>query len=319
MAKLLKIIGVLAALVVVVIVGMNIFIKSYLTNTRIKALVIPPLERALDRKVTIGSIGVSLFSGVVIKDFAIKERDGKTDFIHSRAFKISYDLMPLLHKKLTVSEILLDSPTIMLVRDRAGKFNFASLAAGAAAKDEADTGKSAAITLPIALSVKQIRIKNAKITFRDFQKELPDADITADLRLKVRIGRDLDLTKLNFQGHLQAQVDAVYGKIKPHAKIQADFDARQITFTVDKVIGGERIAVKGKVKNYMGKPDIQLDVSSRELNLDYLAAMGAALPHKGKPAGQQRPVSARAKTAIAASLPPGLYLPGVIRINKALY
>ncbi|NOX25188.1 MAG: hypothetical protein GXP59_03565, partial [Deltaproteobacteria bacterium] len=117
----------------------------------------------------------------------------------------------------------------------------------------------------------------------------------------------------------QAQVDAVYGKIKPHAKIQADFDARQITFTVDKVIGRERIAVRGKVKNYMGKPDILLDVSSRELNLDYLAAMGAALPHKGKPAGQQRPVSARAKTAIAASLPPGLYLHGVIRINKALY
>ncbi len=320
MAKLLKVIAVLAALVVVVIVGMNIFIKFYLTDARIKALVIPPLERALDRKVTIGNIGVSLFSGVVINDFAIKERDGKTDFVHSRVFRISYDLIPLLHKQLTVSEILLDSPTIILGRDRAGKFNFASLAVASAVTTGADTGKPAAITLPIALSVNQIRIKNAKITFRDSRKELPDADITADLRLKVHMGRDLDLKKLNFQGRLRARVDVAYGKTKSHAKIQADFNAQQINFTVDNVIGKEQIAVKGKVKNYMHKPDILFDVSSRELNLDDLVAMGAALPHKGKAAAERKsPASARAKTAIAASFPPGFYLHGVIRINKALY
>jgi len=127
MKKFVKFIGVLAALSVILVVGLNIFVKSYLTDARIKTLVVPPVEKALGRRVTIGSIKVSLFSGITINNFAVKEQDGKTDFIHAKAFKIRYDLMPLLRKKLRVSEILLDSPNIKLIRDRDGHFNFSSL------------------------------------------------------------------------------------------------------------------------------------------------------------------------------------------------
>ncbi len=321
MTKLLKIFGVLAVLVVIALVGLNVFIKSYLTNDRIKALVIPPAEKALNRKVTIGDIGVSLFSGITIKDFTIKERDGKTDFVHSKAFKISYDLMPLLQKKLEVSEILLDAPAIRVVRDKDGKFNFNSLPKSAKSQESDEANKSAAVALPIALSVDRIRISNAQITFRDAKKELPDTDITADLTLKVGIGRDFDLTKLDFQGHLQAQVDALYGKIKPQMKITADFDPLKLTYNVETRLDQEQVVLAGMVENYMAEPAILLNITSKKLNLDYLAALGAALPQDGKstPKVSKKPKTTGAKTAIAKSLPPGLYVHGEIKIDKALY
>jgi uncharacterized protein involved in outer membrane biogenesis len=278
-----------------------------------------------------------LLSGITIKDFAIKEKDGKTNFVHSKIFKISYDLMPLLHKKLEVSEILLDAPTIRVVRDKAGKFNFNSLPKGAKTEDETKTAKPAALALPIALSVNQIRIANAKITFRDAKKEIPDTDITSDLTLKVRLGRDFDLTKIDFQGHLQAQVDVLYGKIKPHAKITADFDSAKITYRVETVaydrgriaiadeavrpVSYAKAVLQGNVENYLSKPAILLDITSQQLNLDYLAALGAALPQGGTVAKKDKkaPKSGKAKVAIAASLPPGFYAHGVIKIDKALY
>ena len=322
MGKLLKIVGGLLVLVVLVVVGLNIFIKSYLTNERVKTMVIPPAEKALGRTVTIGEIEVSLFSGITINNFAIKEKDGKTNFVHSRAFKISYDLMPLLHKKLEVNEIILDSPSIRVVRNKAGKFNFNSLPKGAAKSESGDaTGKSAAAALPIALSVNRIRIAKAKISFRDAKKEIPDTDISADLTLKVHLGRDFDLTKLDFQGHLKAQVDALYGKIKPQAKIKADFDAQQISYTVDTIIGPENAVLQGKVDNYMAKPDILLDINSKNLNLDYLAALGAAIPPNGKKVKTEAKINkpGKSRTAIADSLPAGLHAHGTIKIDKALY
>lgn len=327
MRKFWKLIAVLTALAIIVVVGLNFAIKSYLTDKRIKNLVIPRAEKTLGRKVTIGDIKVSLFRGITIDNFAIKEQDGTTDFLHSRSFKISYDLLPLLHKKLVVSEILFDSPTVRIMRDKAGNFNFNSLAplskpvATSVKPAKAAPESSAAAALPFALSVNQIKVAKAKVSVRDAKQEIPATDVTADLMLRVRLGRDFDLSKLEYNGHLDMLIDALYGKAKPQAKVTADFDNKRITYTINALIDKQKAQLKGWADNYLKQPEILLDITSKSLDLDYLAALGAALP-QGASSGNKAPksqVGGKAQTAIADSLPPHLYAHGKIKIDKTVY
>ncbi len=321
MKKFVKIIGVLAVLLVILMVGLNIFVKSYLTDARIKTLVVPPAEKALGRRVTIGNIKVSLFSGITINNFAVKEQDGETDFIHARAFKIRYDLMPLLRKKLRVSEILLDAPNIKVIRDRNGRFNFSSLIPKekktSAARQEKTAGEAAA--LPLALTVDRIRIVDAVLTVRDAEKELPDTDIKADMTMRVKLGRNFDLAGIDYRGKLNMEIKAVYGKLAPQADVQMNFTPRQIVYTIKTRMDKEKVELKGQVDNYLKHPDILLNITSKRLDLDYLAALPAALPRaKSAPKQAEAAPQAGSKTAIAAALPP-LTAHGVIKIEQALY
>lgn len=323
MRKIMKIIGVSAVLLVAVVAGLNIFVKSYLTDARIKTLVVPPVEKALGRQVTIGNIKVSLFSGITINDFAVKEQDGQTDFIHVRAFKISYDLLPLLDKKLRVSEILLDSPNIKVIRGLDGRFNFSSLIPkeGKTAPRQVKTtgGGGGAAALPLALTVDRIRIVDAVLTVRDATKELPDTDVKADVTMRVKLGPDFNLSKIDYSGKLNMQVKALYGRLAPQADFQVNFTPKQLVYTVWAKLDKEQVELKGQVDNYLQRPDILLNITSKQLHLAYLAALPAAFPKskaESKPAGGVSPSGS--KTAIAAALPP-LYAHGVIKIDQALY
>jgi AsmA protein len=86
MGKLSKILVTLVGLVCVVLIGLALFVHFYLTEDRVKALIIPPAEEALGRKVHIGSIDVGLFTGITVRDVSVKEDDGKTDFLSTREF-----------------------------------------------------------------------------------------------------------------------------------------------------------------------------------------------------------------------------------------
>lgn len=324
MKKFVKIIGVLAVLLVIVVIGLNIFVKSYLTDARIKALVVPPAEKALGRRVTVGGIKVSLFSGITINNFAVKEQDGQTDFIHARAFKISYDLMPLLRKKLRVSEILLDSPNIKVIRNRDGSFNFSSMIpekkTGKTVAQPEKTVSGEAVALPLALTVDRIRVIDAVVTVRDAKKELPDTDVKANLTMRVKLGREFDLSKIDYRGKLNMQVKALYGRLAPQADFKVNFTPRQLVYTVQAQLDKEKVELKGQVDNYLQRPDILLNITSKQLDLDYLAGLAAALPKAAEAA--PKPVQAVSQSgrqvAIAAGLPP-LSAHGVIKINQALY
>jgi len=128
MGKFGKVFGILILLVSVTIIGLIAFVHFYLTEERVKELIIPQAEAALGRKVAIGDIKIGLLSGITIQDFLIKEADTETNFISTKAFVLSYELMPLLQKKLVISEIRFDEPAVQIIRDKKGQFNFSTLA-----------------------------------------------------------------------------------------------------------------------------------------------------------------------------------------------
>ena len=321
MAKIGKIIGAIVLLLVLVIGGLSLLVHFMLTEEKLKAILLPPAEKALGRQVTIGTIQVGLFSGIVIHDFTVKEQDGKTDFLSAKAFVLRYDLMPLLHKKLAISELSILQPAVRVHRLADGRFNYQSLALLSEEKKKeehkVEQPSGAAAALPLALSIDRIRVEQASFVLQDDRKELPQVDATADLALSLNIGQDLK--SLSYNGTLALEGNAVYGEAKPHLTAKISFDPRTAKVAMAVTVDGQTVNADGSVADYRGAPDIKLDLTSKELDLDKLLALTAGLPKsEGKGQEKQAVAVAKKETApIAASLPKGLKAEGKLAVEKA--
>ena len=323
MGKLGKILVTFFVLIGVVLVGLSLFVHFYLTEDRVKALVIPQAEKALGRTVQIGGIDIGLFSGITVKDFTVKETDGHTDFISTKEFVLRYDLLPLFQKKIVVSKVRLDAPYVRVSRDKDGLFNFETLAVLAEAEPgkqkSEDIGKPASAALPLALTVNKVTVDNAQFVVRDALKEIPDTDVKADLKVSLDLGRDL--ASLRYRGDLRFEADAEYGELRPHVSGKSDFDQDRLGYTVDVSLEKEQVRLSGEVKNYAKVPDIRLDVVSDAINIDHLLALAAGLPAASQKVGKgtSKDKKTISPTAPGAALPPGLKAAGEIKIGQTLY
>lgn len=63
MSRFLKIAAIVIAAAVVVIIGLSVFVSSYFRGERLKALIIPRMEKATGRTVGIQGINISLLKG----------------------------------------------------------------------------------------------------------------------------------------------------------------------------------------------------------------------------------------------------------------
>ncbi|MBW1792292.1 MAG: AsmA family protein, partial [Deltaproteobacteria bacterium] len=309
-------------------VGLTVFVKMYLTDERLSALIVPHAEKALGRQVELGKINVSLLKGITVNDFTVKEADGNTDFVRIKGFILRYELMPILQKKLVVSEIQLVEPQIILSRDKTGNFNFSSLpmlekAVKADEKKKAPT-TSQAVAIPIALTMDTIKVSKARVTVTDARGEIPDVDTLADLVVSVNMGHDL--ASLRYNGTLTFSSDAKYQGVQPHVTGKIDFDNNQVSYGIDVKLDKEAIRLAGAVQGYMKTPDIELNVSSKSLNIDHLMALTAGLGETAKHAGVSKQTSTTKKKtdkksakSIGSQLPAGLKVHGQVQIAEAMY
>ena len=318
MGKLGKILGIVVLLVVVSIAGLIAFVHYYLTEERVKALIIPQAEAALGRDVAIGDIKIGLLSGITIKNFMIKEADRKNDFVSTKAFVLSYELMPLLQKKLIISEIRFDEPAIEVLRDKKGQFNFSTLALLSEEPAPKKTEKSGTATaaLPLALTINQIRFNKARITIRDQMGEIPSVDATTNAKLNVVLGRTVK--DLQYKGNFDFDVSVAHGTAKIKLNGKGNISQKDIDITLDTILDGDQVHAEADVKNYMTAPDAKVNISSKSLNIDKLLAMVAGMPEStsGKtPKSQPK----KSNDIIADSLPPGLVANGTVKVDKAVY
>ncbi len=328
MNKVIKVLAAIVILLALVAVGLTVFVKMYLTDERLSALIVPHAEKALGRQVELGKINVSLLKGITVNDFTVKEADGNTDFVRIKGFILRYELMPILQKKLVVSEILLVEPQIILSRDKTGNFNFSSLpmlekAVKADEKKKAPT-TSQAVAIPIALTMDTIKVSKARVTVTDARGEIPDVDTLADLVVSVNMGHDL--ASLRYNGTLTFSSDAKYQGVQPHVTGKIDFDNNQVSYGIDVKLDKEAIRLAGAVQGYMKTPDIELNVSSKSLNIDHLMALTAGLGETAKHAGVSKQTSTTKKKtdkksakSIGSQLPAGLKVHGQVQIAEAMY
>ncbi len=320
MGKLAKVIGIFILLVLVVIAGLIAFVRYYLTEERVKALVIPQAETALGRKVEIGDIKIGLLSGITIRDFLIKEADKETNFVSTRAFVLSYELLPLLQKKLIISEIRFDEPAVRIIRDKNGKFNFSTLAilSDGPQKKEAEKPKPAASALPLALTINQIKFNKAKIKIEDQLEKIPTVDATTSAKVNVALGQNLK--DLRYKGSFDFDAALAHGGVQTKLKGKGNISQNDMDIILDSDLDGEQAHVEADVKSYMQSPNATLTLSSKSLNIDKLLAIVAALAKTDVDKPQKSgPAKEKSGDIIADSLPKGMVAKGTVKVDKAIY
>ena len=319
MGKLGKVFGIIVFLLVISVAGLIAFVHFYLTDERVKALVIPQAEAALGREVAIGDIKIGLLSGITIKDFQIKEIDRENNFVSTKAFVLSYDLMPLLQKKLIISEIRFDDPAVQIHRDNNGKFNFSSLAflSEDTAQNKTQKSTPASSALPLALTINQIQLNNARIKITDQLGEIPAVDATTSTRLSISLGKTIQEMQYSGSYDFNAAID--YGSAKTKAKGKGNINQNDLDITLDLNLEDEQVHAEADVKNYMKSPNATLNISSKSLNIDKLLAMVAGMPPKKEKSGTSKPKTKKSTQIIADSLPQGLVANGTVKVDKAVY
>ena len=325
MAKFLKYIIVLSALLVVILVGATIALRAYLTDGRVRAMIIPPAEKILGRTVEIGYVKVSLFSGIQIYDFVIKEENGQDNFITSSRFVLSYDLLPLLQKKVVIRDIRLVDPAIRVVRDWRGVFNFSSLALltkkEKGAPKEPANGAKGGSELPFSVVVENFSLENGTVHVQDALHEIPAMDMVANADIGLEMGHTL--ADLRYQGNVRFVVDTLYRGLQVHQDGKVDFDQEKLAFIVDLTLDKQSLLLSGSVAHFMDTsklPPVVVNVSGQEVNVDELLASLAVLSKKENSAQGVPPKPASVPGQKAGPLvPPDLAVKGEVRIVKARY
>ncbi len=304
-----------AAIAVIILIGATVAVRLYLTDARIKALVIPPAEKALGRKVEISDISVSLFSGIKIRDLTVAEADNKNVFVHIDAFILKYRLLPLLRKKIAIDRIILKKPQIHINRDRKGKFNFSSLAlltAGTKEASTAEAGPPGKNGPPPAVSVDRIAIEDGRLFLNDRTGEIPTTEINCDIGLNLELKGETP----RFKGEGNILVKSSYGAIHPELKLKINFDQDQLQSLCDLALDGQKIKLTATVKDYQTAPVIDFLLESNQLNLDKLAGLSTKLPPAENGAETTDKTTRAAAVAAPPQLPP---IKGRIRIARAIY
>ena len=153
-------VGGVVLLLVLAAVSLPLFLNADNFRTRIEAT----LTKSLGRKVTIGKLELSIWSGGMVAEKVVIADDPRFStqpFIQADTVKIKIEMMPLLlHREVQIRGFALESPKIQLLRAADGSWNYSTIgSAGGKSAQDADTKQ----TFP-DLTVGQINIENGQIT-----------------------------------------------------------------------------------------------------------------------------------------------------------
>ena len=320
MKKLLKVAGIVVGILILLIIGLSIVVKSYLSSDRLKPLILPKAESMTGRTVLLDDISVSLFKGIVAKGLSVKEKDGKEDFLKIGRFVLSYRLLPLLKKQLVSSKIELGSPSISIKKERGGRYNFSDMMEKRSQeppKPKRPSGPEHQ-ALPVSIVADRLFIQNAHLTFVDETKELPNISMALDAEFKGALEKDgtprMDFGRISLKEIKAKLKDA---EVKVSGKI--DMDAKTIRANLQTMIGKDTIELSATAKDYRSVPDVVANLHAKTLDLQHLMGLSG-----GKKVQEERPQPKGKKAEPSGGGDRGgmtqkLKASGEITIDKATY
>jgi AsmA protein len=127
MKRALKWVGIIVVILIVVVLVLPFLINVNAFRPRIES----ELTNALGRKVTVGNLSLSFWSGSLAADnIAIADDPafGSAPFVKAEALNVGVNMIPLIFSKtLEVRDITLTRPQVALLRTAAGKWNFSTI------------------------------------------------------------------------------------------------------------------------------------------------------------------------------------------------
>ena len=169
MSRTLKIVAIVVGVLIVIVIVVPFLVPV----NQFRGTIEEKASAALGRKVEVGNLSLSLFSGALGADNLAIADDPKfsnSSFLTAKSVKVGVEIMPLIFSKtLNVTDIAIDSPQVSLIRNAVGQWNYSSLG-GSAAKSQAKQGSAPAkpenpsSSSSGEFSVQKLELKNGRIT-----------------------------------------------------------------------------------------------------------------------------------------------------------
>jgi AsmA protein len=215
--------------VAVVLAAILAVVPFFVQADRFRPLVEAQMSTALGRPVQMGHLSLSLFSGgLVARQIAIADDPSfsRTPALSASELRIGVRLGPLLfHRRLSVTSLTIESPSMQFLETDDGRWNFSSLG-GSAPKPANATPTAGSVP---AFSVDELKIVKGRATLSRQSSNQPPLEITG-INLTVR---NLSLTssapfqltaQLSGGGALQA--DGTAGPVAENNAEMTPFQAR---------------------------------------------------------------------------------------------
>jgi|GEM_PF-1308170 len=287
--KPLKILGIITGVFIALIVIAVVTLIIMYPPQKIKAMVLPHIEKAVGRSVDVEGAGISFFPvfGIKIKGLRVSntEREGfsKEPFVTLDDFIVKVKVMPLIQKRVEIKAIIINKPDILLEVDQNGSFNYDDLAfmkSDSTVKpveekpEEEKRPADAKLSLPIPVTLEQFAINQGSIAYIDrkagstfkvgqinhridfsIDKELRDIASTGELKLSdisVKTG-DIPKTLSGFTLTFAHDVGVNY--------VDGEAVIKSMRLSLQKIY----IALSGTVKNFNVQPEINLAVKTDKI------------------------------------------------------
>jgi AsmA protein len=205
MKRILKIVGIVIAVLIVIVIAIPFFVDANTFRPKLEA----ELTAALGREVKVGNLSLSVLSGSVGADdisIADDPQFSRSPFVQAKSLKVGVELMPLIFSKtLNVTELTLDQPEINLVKSENGeRWNFSSIGSNTAtpatatkpAESKAAPEQKAATPQPAGAEGGNPNLSVAKLSVKDGRLTLSRAGSAEKPRVYDKV--NIDVTSFSF-------------------------------------------------------------------------------------------------------------------------
>lgn len=154
------VLGSIVALVLLIVISIPLLLNADTFRTRIESA----LTTSLGRKVTLGKLDLSVFSGSLVAENATLADDpafSTQPFLQASKVKIGIEVLPLiLSQEIHITGFDIDSPKITLLRAANGTWNYSTIGS---AQQNASANKDSSSLIP-NLTVGHVAITNGQLT-----------------------------------------------------------------------------------------------------------------------------------------------------------
>ena len=163
-----KIAIVVGIVVVIIVIAVGVFVATFNPN-EYRGTVQAKLEQQLDRKIAIGNMDLGLLPlRFRVANLAVSDDpkfNSKLPFIQTQELSVSVKLLPLLSKSVEIDSLTLERPSVELIKNAEGVWNFATLGQNAPAAAPSSSQQ------PFSLG--ELAIKDGQIAITDLQDHRP--------------------------------------------------------------------------------------------------------------------------------------------------
>ncbi len=275
---------VILSIPIVLLVGAAVALKLYFTSERLKALVIPRMEEATARSISIGDIGLSVFPSIAIHidSLSVANRTGhgfsEQPLLSLERLVLDLRIIPLLSGRLEIPTVVLQRPRLLLEVSTDGVRNYRAENRRSAAPD---TGTSTTAPKGTALLLSNLQVVDGAIDMLDHQENSAtrlhgfNYQMSIDLPAAANQARIQGTTTINdlSYGTLSSTLIAGLHLTIDHTLL---YELDKDMLSVQRGEGSlERIPLRlsGTIANLTGNPEPNLVISAEKVSIPEILSL----------------------------------------------